>query len=249
MPKALPRLIHLRKLCESLAMGLGAEIANGMRPLVDLVYPPRCPACGAPVATQGGLCLDCWGEMAFPPLGDGTGEGQSETNTRPVIAATYYTDVSRKLVITFKYGGKISLARLLGQIISSRMPKERGDSTTLLVPVPLHRTRLWQRGFNQAALLASELAKKGHGELVVDGLKRVKRTPSLGGLGREARQAALQNAIIVPKRRSSKVSGCNVVLVDDVLTSGATSDACISALLSAGARSVRIACFARVEEG
>ena len=117
----------------------------------------------------------------------------------------------------------------------------------LLVPVPLHRWRLWQRGFNQAALLAGELAKVGKGEVLVDGLLRRKRTPSLGGLGREARERALAGAIIVHPRRRTRIAGREVVLVDDVFTSGATSRACVAALAEAGARSVSVACFARVD--
>ena len=119
----------------------------------------------------------------------------------------------------------------------------------MLIPVPLHRWRIWSRGFNQAALLAKELAKQGKGELLVDGLVRRKRTPSLGGLGRQAREQALANAIRVRASRSSRIKGRDIILVDDVLTSGATSDACVATLLDSGAASVRIACFARVVDG
>ena len=117
------------------------------------------------------------------------------------------------------------------------------------MPVPLHRWRLWQRGFNQAALLARELEKAGRGELVVDALVRRKRTPSLGGLGRIEREKTLANAIEVSESRRRQLRGRHLTLVDDVLTSGATSDACVAALLDAGAASVRIACFARVVDG
>lgn len=116
----------------------------------------------------------------------------------------------------------------------------------LLIPVPLHRWRLWGRGYNQAALLARELARHGKGELLVDGLIRHKRTPSLGGLGQHERRKALEGAIMVRKGRIGRIAGRHVLLVDDVLTSGATSEACVAALLSAGAESVKIACFARV---
>ncbi len=115
-----------------------------------------------------------------------------------------------------------------------------------MVPVPLHRFRLWQRGFNQAALLGRELARQTNAELMVDGLLRRKSTPILGGLGRRARARALSGAIAVNPQRSGRIRGARVVLVDDVLTSGATSDACVSALKRAGAEKVVVACFARV---
>jgi ComF family protein len=110
--------------------------------------------------------------------------------------------------------------------------------------VPLHRWRLWRRGYNQSALLARELARLIGQTLLVDGLLRRKATPTLGGLGRTARAKALSGAIAANPRRSFK--GAHVLLVDDVLTSGATTDACVRVLKRAGAAQVRIACFARV---
>ena len=148
-------------------------------------------------------------------------------------------------MLTFKHGGKIGLAPMLARLITARMPETAGEAP-LLVPVPLHRWRLWKRGYNQAALLARELQKLGKGELLVDGLIRKKSTPSLGGLGRKARERTLRGAIMVNPARRDVLHDRDVVLVDDVLTSGATSDACTGLLLKGGARSVRIACFARV---
>ena len=168
--------------------------------------------------------------MDKPPLHDG------------IAAGTLYTDVSRKLVLAYKHGRRIALAPLLAKMIAARLP--RSDDERLLIPVPLHRWRLWERGFNQAALLARELEKTGHGSLVVDGLVRTRRTPSLGGMGAKARAKALAGAISV--RRPALVEGRDILLVDDVLTSGATSTACVKALKKAGANSVIIACFARV---
>ena len=114
------------------------------------------------------------------------------------------------------------------------------------MPVPLHRWRLWQRGYNQAALLARGIARKRECGLLVDALVRRKRTPPLRGLGRKARARALSGAIAVNQRRLGRIKGAQVLLVDDVLTSGATSDACVRALLGAGAAEVIVACFARV---
>ena len=169
--------------------------------------------------------------MASPPIHDG------------IAAGTLYTEVSRKLVLGFKHGRRVGLAPLLARLMAARIPA-RGAGERLIIPVPLHRWRLWSRGFNQAALLAAELEKAGYGTLLVDGLKRVKRTPSLGGRGAKARSRILAGAIEVA--RPDAITGRDVLLIDDVLTSGATSTACVKALKRAGARTVVIACFARV---
>ncbi|WP_299192530.1 ComF family protein [uncultured Erythrobacter sp.] len=243
-----------------------ASLKEGLRPVADLVYPPRCVSCGGAIAAQGALCAECWGELEFPgepackqcqrPMGSAAAAKSGTCYVcagdpprhSGIIAATLYNDASRKLILTYKHGGKIALAPLLARLMAARIDAPEGEGA-LLIPVPLHRWRIWSRGFNQAALLAREIAKAGKGELLVDGLLRAKRTPSLGGLGREERETALAGAIIVRPSRASQIAGRNVILVDDVLTSGATSDACISALLDAGAASVKVACFARVVDG
>ena len=136
------------------------------------------------------------------------------------------------------------MAPMLARLISARLPQL--DGPWLFVPVPLHPLRLWQRGYNQSALLARELARLRGKTLLVDGLVRRKHTRVLGGLGRQARARALSGAIAVHPRRKALLQGAQVVLVDDVLTSGATSRACVSALKRAGAARVIVACFARV---
>lgn len=225
-------------------MAVVAQLARQFAPLVDLVYPPRCPACGAAIASQEGLCGDCWSLLAVPD------HAEAAEVSVPVFAATYYNDTSRRLVLAYKHGGRSSLARLLARLIAARLPvTPAGARPPLLVPVPLHRWRLWQRGFNQAALLAQELARMGKGEAAVAALVRRRRTPSLGGLGRAARERALAGAIVVHPRQAARLRGRDVVLVDDVLTSGATSRACIAAIVAAGPASVAVACFARVEHG
>lgn len=238
------------------------KIAEAFAPLVDLVYPPRCPSCGEGIAAQDGLCPACWGELVIPgepscalcqrPFGsDAVSEGSvcapclAEPPRHDGIAAgTLYTEASRKLVLAFKHGRRIALAPMLARMTAARLPELEGD--WLVVPVPLHPWRLWRRGFNQSALLAREIARLRGQPVLVDGLVRKKPTPTLGGLGRAARARALSGAIALNPKQADRLKGAQIVVVDDVMTSGATSNACVRALKRAGARKVIVACFARV---
>ncbi len=233
-----------------------------LAPVVDLVFPPRCPLCGEGLAAQTGLCSACWGDLAIPgepccarcqrPFASGMAAGSvcapclaSPPRHDGIAAGTLYNEASRKLVLAFKHGHRIALAPLLARIIAAQLPSEVGKGWGF-VPVPLHRWRLWSRGFNQSALLARELAALRGGDLLVDALERRKPTPVLGGLGRAARARALSGAIAAKPSRVPAIRGRQLVLVDDVLTSGATTEACVAALRRAGAERVVIACFARV---
>lgn len=217
------------------------ELKTGLSPLVDLIYPPRCPSCGVAVAAHGGLCVDCWSQL---DLLEANASDMGDASA--VIAACAYGEVSRQLVLNFKHGGKTALATVLAPMMAVSLPDASEEDPPLLIPVPLHRMRLWERGYNQAGLLARELAKLGKGQALLDGLVRTKRTPSLGSLGKEERAAVLQDAIEVPKGKQARIACRDVRLVDDVYTSGATSTACTKALLNAGAKSVTTVCFARV---
>lgn len=147
--------------------------------------------------------------------------------------------------MAFKHGRKIALSHHLAQLMAAKIP-ESENTSPLLIPVPLHRWRLWRRGYNQSVLLALELEKLGKGKALVNGLIRSRHTPMLGGMRKSERKRALSGAIRVSNKAKAKIRGQAVILIDDVLTSGATSDACTKILLRAGARSVSIACFARV---
>lgn len=219
--------------------GVGRMAGEILRPVLDFIYPPRCPACSAGIGSQAGLCLTCWYALKVPDDLQGDADG--------TIAASVYCDLSRKLILAFKHGGKIALAPLLAQLMAARLGEPQVNR--LIVPVPLHPFRLWRRGYNQSALLAAQLRNMGHGQLVVDGLQRIKATPSLDRRSRTERALLLKGAIRVHPRRAHALLGRDVLLVDDVLTSGTTTEACTSALKEVGVKQVSVVCFARVDGG
>ena len=237
-------------------------LSRALTPLVDFVYPPRCPLCGDGIAEGPGLCAACWdtldlpGEPAcircqlpLPAASEGSVCGTCIAHPPGhdgVAAAALYTETARQLVLRFKHGGRIGLAKLMGRLIAARLADAPRDA--VLVPVPLHRVRLWMRGYNQAALLAHAISGHTGHAVMVGGLQRVRFTPKLGGLGRAQRAKTMRGAIAVKRGCAPVLAGRDVILVDDVLTSGATSEECVRVLRNAGAKSVRIACFARVPD-
>ncbi|MDG2005584.1 MAG: ComF family protein [Novosphingobium sp.] len=236
-------------------------LAEALAPVVDLVFPPRCPLCGQGISAQTGLCASCWSDLVIPgepacescgrPFGDGILDGAicAPCLAHPprhdgIVAATLYNDSSRRLVLAFKHSNRIALAPMMARLMTAKL--DLAEEDWVVIPVPLHRWRLWRRGFNQAAVLAREVARQTGSTLTVDALLRHKSTPVLGGLGAKARTRALAGAIGINPRRSANVQDARILLVDDVMTSGATSDTCIAALKRAGASEVKLVCFARV---
>lgn len=237
-------------------------IGAALTPIIDLIYPPRCPLCGEGMADQTGVCGPCWLKLDIPgepactackrPFRDGVAQPGSLCapclTARPrhdgIAAATLYNDASRRLVLTFKHGRRIGLARALGRMMAARLSDAEGE--WVIVPVPLHPRRLWSRGFNQSALLAREIARIRGEPLEIDALVRRKYTAPLRGLGKKARARALSGAIRIRAGKADRIRDRQIILVDDVLTSGATSNACVSTLKNAGASKVIVACFARV---
>ncbi|NNM76519.1 ComF family protein [Sphingomonas sp. ID1715] len=236
------------------------NFAAPFRFALDFALPPRCASCGAIVAGQGSFCVPCWSRLDFlaGPACAGCGlpfeQDQGEDArcaaclAQPprhdgVRAAVAYGEVARALVLKLKHGRRIGMARIIGAHLSRIAPAE---PKALLVPVPLHRWRIWRRGFNQSALVAQEVARRTGLELRTDLLERRKATPMLGGLGRLVRARTLRGAFAVPSEARPVLQGRSVLLVDDVYTSGATANGCAAALKRAGAAQVVVLCWARV---
>lgn len=229
-----------------------------------LIYPPRCLCCGGLVEREFGLCAACWSDTSFigglvcdlcgVPL-----PGEAQTGdivhcddcmrvARPWSqgrAAMLYRGSGRRLVLSLKHGDRQDVAqpaaewmvRAAGQMLSPDM---------LVAPVPLHWTRMLRRRYNQSALLSAAVAKRAGLAHCPDLLSRRRRTPTLHGAGRDARFVTLNGAITVSRGRQHRLVARKVLIVDDVMTSGATLAACAEACLVAGAVQVFVLILARV---
>jgi ComF family protein len=229
--------------------------------LLDFALPPRCPGCGQIVADMHQFCLACWQSIDWLggpccnrcgtpfPFEQGAEAECAGCIANPprcqrICAAVAYGEIARKVVLKLKYGGKAGVARTMAKYMERQLAGLGDDA--VLVPVPLHRWRIWRRGYNQSALLAQALAQPGTASLLLDGLERRRRTPPLRGMSRLQRRRTVRGAFEVPDHRKRAIAGRNVILVDDVYTSGATANACALALEKAGAASVNLLCWARV---
>jgi len=233
-----------------------------LRVALDAMLPPLCASCRAPLADAGGLCPACWARVSFiaPPwcerLGipfvydPGPGVLSMEAIADPPAysrarAVVRYDDIARDLVHRLKYGDRLDLAAAMGRWMA-RAGRELLDDADALVPVPLHWRRLWGRRFNQAAALAAAVAADRGLPVLTTALKRRRATAQQVGLSHSGRAANVQGAFAVTEGGKAAICDKRLVLVDDVLTSGATVDACARALLRAGARNVDVLVFARV---
>jgi ComF family protein len=234
------------------------------RVVLDAALPPLCPACRKPVADDGGLCPGCWSQLSFitPPYcerlgipfaydpGPGVLSMQAIANPpayERARAAVSYDDIARTLVHALKYGDRLDLAPTLGRWMVQAGGALLGEADAL-VPVPLHWRRLWWRRFNQSAALAEVIAARVKLP-VTHALARVKATRQQVGLTASERALNVQGAFCIREQARADMKGRRFVLVDDVLTSGATIDACSRVLLRAGAAAVDVLVFARVVDG
>ena len=234
-----------------------------LQSVIQAIYPPQCVACDALTDADFGLCGSCWSQTAFigglicdscgtPLLGDDDGArvqcDDCMTIARPWDrgrAVFAYSGVGRRLVLGLKHGDRTDLVPAVGRWIAQKTTEMR-LLDPVLVPVPLHWTRLLKRRYNQSALLALAVGKVLDQPVCVDALLRPKRTKPLDGHSRDARFAALSDAITANPKQRDQIVGRNVLLIDDVMTSGATLAASAEALRGAGVANVSIVTLARV---
>jgi ComF family protein len=246
----------------ALSPRLRTALAQTLEFALNIALPPLCPSCREPLGGGVGLCAQCWAKLSFiePPycarLGipfvydPGPGLLSMEAIANPPAydrarAAVRYDDVAKTLVHAYKYSDRLELAPLMGRWMA-RAGRELFAEADGLIPVPLHWKRLWARRFNQSATLAAEIGKIAALPVVNGALLRARPTPQQVGLSRSQRADNVQGAFRIAGEGKAAIRNRRLILIDDVLTSGATVDACTRALLRAGAAHVDVLVFARV---
>jgi ComF family protein len=241
-------------------------IFRAVRRALDLLLPPQCAACDNPVDAQGQLCAVCFGQthfitvpfckrcgVPFASVEQGGTEGTCPScRTEPPVfrearAALRYDDQARRLILPLKHGDRVELAAVLAQMMvrAGVALLQRAD---VLVPVPLHRRRLFKRKYNQAAVLALAIGRLAGRRVVADALIRTRHTEPLDKKSPEERALEVTGSLVVRPSRLKEIFAGNVLLIDDVMTSGATANACSAVLLAADAKAVDVLVAARVPD-
>jgi len=217
---------------------------------LKFITPPACISCSMPFEFEAydnpndegfddlRKCSDC---LQSPPIHDG------------IRAALFYDDIPRQTILKLKYSGRMAIAQLIADYLQRYLQKdiEMLGKDIWVTPVPLHWTRLLKRTYNQSALIADALITRENVarediEHIPDILKRIKRTPPLKGSSAKERQVLLKDAFALNERYKDSIKGRSIILVDDVYTSGSTTNACAQTLKEAGAHHVIIYCWTRV---
>lgn len=244
------------------SFGMPPWLRRGAETALGLLLPRRCLACGATVESDGALCVECWAQIRFlgspccaccgfpfeydqgsdALCGGCAGRRPVYDRARAVFA---YDDASRGPVLAFKHADRIDAAPAFVRMMV-QAAGELLEGAPLIAPVPLHRSRLMMRRYNQSAVLANALAAHSGLTVVPDLLVRRRRTPTQGHLGAAARRRNVQGAFAVRATRKEALRGRRILLIDDVMTTGATVEACARPLLRAGADAVDVLTLARV---
>ncbi len=240
-------------------------IQSGARDLADLLLPPSCFSCGGEVSAHHEMCGPCWRGLNFVtepycevcgfPFEHGTASSSTlcagclrrTPNFDVARAALRYDGASRRLVLGLKYGDRTEGTRTFARWLA-RSAGQAIKGAEAVIPVPLHPFRLFRRRYNQAGLMAGALARELGCRFDARSLYRKKPTPSQGGLNRRQRFKNVRSAFDVRKARRQAISGSHVILVDDVMTTGATVETCARVLKRAGAARVSVLTLTRVAE-
>ncbi|MEL7542991.1 MAG: ComF family protein [Pseudomonadota bacterium] len=237
-------------------------VFEAARQTADFLVPPVCISCRTPLTRHHALCPSCWINVDFvrAPICDVLGTPLPFATGRLTVSAAalaappvydrarsvaHHTDVMRRLIHGLKYGDRTDGVATFGKWLAIAA-QDFADETDLIIPVPLNRWRLWSRRFNQAALLAHALARETGWPIDTRALDRVRRTRSQVGLTANQRRTNVSGAFRVPPRARNTIRGSSVLLVDDVLTTGATLNAAARTLKTAGAARVNVVTLARV---
>lgn len=234
-----------------------------LKNLLSIVIPPTCPGCHLPVEKDHTICPSCWKDLTFItlPFCDSCAEplevsgdldqtyicGQCRqappkfSQTRSLFK---YAGLARRLILSLKHGNATHLAFGLAEKACARH-SDYIKEADIIIPVPLHWSRLFKRGYNQASLLAKNVAYNCNKPFHATLLQRNRRTPSQGKYGKKARLRNVRSAFNLSKKDQNSIAGKTVLIVDDVMASGATLNACAKVLLTAKAKKVKVLVVAK----
>ena len=235
-----------------------------LRQIVNFILPPRCLSCREQISDKGTFCASCWIQLNFVPndkcscCGDPFEVAHNDDvelvcppclSNPPyfskAVAPLIYDDISKDLILKFKHGDATYMAPSFAKLLEL-VGEEILTQSDYIMPVPLHLSRLVKRKYNQAALLCKNLSDPYQPKVIQDGIVRIKKTKSQGHFSKKERASNVANVFEVNNNYCADIKGRIVTIIDDVLTSGATVNACAKVLRQAGAKDVKVITIARV---